>query len=94
MKAFKKLKKSYFQYINIQISVFHLICKHYAGMQSLQTPPIYFKVNSAQLINSHRPTQEQVFYNTCTVKSTEIPTVKAAQINMYIHILQYTIPQG
>lgn len=54
-------------------------------MQSLQTPPIYFKINSDQLINSHRPTQEQVFYKTCAVKSTEIPTVKAAQINMYVY---------
>lgn len=58
-------------------------------MQSLQTPPIYFKINSDQLINSHRPTQEQLFYNTCTVKSTEISTVKAAQINMYVYTNKY-----
>lgn len=58
-------------------------------MQSLQILPIYFKINSDQLINGHRPIQEKVFYNTCTVKSTEISTVKAAQINMYVYTNKY-----
>lgn len=53
-------------------------------MKSLQTPLNYFKITWAQ-INGHRPTQEQVFYNTFTVNSTEISTVKNAQLNIYVY---------
>lgn len=53
-------------------------------MKSLQTLLNYFKITWAQ-VNGHRPTQEQVLYNTFTVNSTEISTVKIAPLNIYVY---------
>lgn len=51
---------------------------------NLYKPLNYFKIAWAP-INGHGPIQEQVFYNTFTVNSTEISKVKIAQLNIYVY---------